>query len=220
MEGGLEALDFPEFKLKMPCGAILFGPSQSGKTTFLLKLVYYADKIFEVPPQSVYYCYSDPKNKRIRDFYNLGAVTVLGLPSEELLDKCEKPALIILDDLLKEASESYLLDLFSKYVHHKELAVFFVSQSLYEKKMKIARINSQYLFIMNSPSDDLHIRTLGTQLFTKQLDYFMDAYRQATKENYSYLMINVHPTTKRFMKLCTNIFPDEELTYFIPKSGV
>uniref|UniRef100_A0A1I8BGM5 Uncharacterized protein n=1 Tax=Meloidogyne hapla TaxID=6305 RepID=A0A1I8BGM5_MELHA len=52
------------------------------------------------------------------------------------------------------------------------------------KKIKVARQNAQYIVFMRSPNSALSVRNIGVQLFPRQLDYFLDAYKQATNETW------------------------------------
>jgi len=47
-----------------------------------------------------------------------------------------------------------------------------------------------YLVLSRTPNNALSVRNLGVQLFPGKLDYFLDLYRQATRENYEYLSID------------------------------
>lgn len=220
MASGLQSLDLSEkdLKLKLPSGSVVSGATMSGKSTFLEKVVANSQEMFEPPPKCIIYAYGGDYHDRVGTFQRLGAVIVAGLPSDEVINRCEKPALLILDDLMGDAKSSYLTDLYTKKVHHKNLGVMFVTQNLYEKNLKVARDNSQYLFLLKAPMTRLQIRTIGTQLFPGQLNYFLDAFDKATDEGdeSSYLMIDAHPRSKRVLKLRSNIFPQEEHTVFLP----
>jgi len=48
------------------------------------------------------------------------------------------------------------------------------------------------------------------------LNYFLEAYRDATSERFSYLLINMHPNTDENMRLSTKIFPGEKTTIYLP----
>lgn len=220
MEGGLDVLDFSEkdLKLKTPCGIFEAGPSGTGKTTFTLKLVKHASEIFDPPPKSIVYSYGE-YDKDIHEFQRAGAIVTPNLPTEEMLDKLPKPTLLILDDHIQNAKSEYLDELFTKKIHHQNLIVVFTSQNMYDKHVKVARMNSQYIFLMRSPSAALHVRTLGQQLFPRKLNYFMDSYHKATDNPYDYLMIDNHPTANKALRLRSHIFPDDEQTVYIPKGG-
>jgi vacuolar-type H+-ATPase subunit F/Vma7 len=143
-----------------------------------------------------------------------------GVPSEDLIKSFPKPLLLILDDLLLSIDEKNLSEIFVKRSHHQNFSVVFVTQNLFEKKIKVARQNAQYLVIMRSPNSALSVRNIGTQLFPRQMDFFMDAYRQATKESYGYLLIDMHASSDPILRLRTNIYKEDgEQIIFIPKSG-
>ena len=75
------------------------------------------------------------------------------------------------------------------------------------------------IILTRAPSSALAIRTLGTQLFPKNLAYFLDAYNQATKESYGYLVIDNHPASNSLLRLRTDILPNEERAIFLPKNA-
>ncbi|KAL3075559.1 hypothetical protein niasHT_036579 [Heterodera trifolii] len=118
-----------------------------------------------------------------------------GVPPEELIKRMPKPLLLILDDLMLSIDERYLSDLFTKKSHHHQFAVVFVTQNLFERKIKVARLSAQYLVLMRAPNSLLSIRNIGVQLFPRQLDFFLDAYRKATARPYGYLLIDMHASS-------------------------
>ena len=217
--GGIETLDFTErdVKIKSPCGVFFAGPSKSGKSTLLQEVVEFSYEIFDPPPASKTYAYGQ-YDERVHEFQRLGATVIAGLPTEEYIDSLEKPALIILDDLMNVIKKEYAVKTYTVDVHHKNLIVITTAQNMYEKSLMVARMNSQYLIIMRSPSAALHIRTLGSQLFPMNLRYFLDAYHQATKKPYDYLVIDSYPTTPDALRLRNRLRPVEDTMVFLPKS--
>lgn len=217
----MESLVFTEedLKFKIPSGIMLAGPSQSGKSTFLSKLVANYKTMFHPEPAKVVYAYGE-YDSRVHMFTKLGAQVVAGIPNDEFIAQAEKPLLLILDDLMLNAKDIYLQDMFTKKAHHQNICVIFVTQNLFDKNAKVARMNSQYIILMRAPNAALHVRTLGTQLFPLQLDYFLDAYKKATSDRFGYLLIDLHPGTHTALRLRTKIFPNdsEPLGVFIPKN--
>lgn len=205
-------------KLRIPCNGIIAGPAQSGKSTLVERMITNSDKIFHPKPKSILYAYGE-YDGRIHKLQSKGVHVVSGVPSEETIDAMPRPTLIFLDDLMLEAKDGYLQDLFTRKSHHKNLAVFFVTQNLYSRAVQVARINSHYIFIMRAPNAALHIRTIGTQLFPGQLKYFLDAYHKATERPFNYILIDMHPSTPTQLRLRTDIMPDEEQTVFLPKGA-
>jgi hypothetical protein len=197
---------------------IISGPSSSGKSTLLLRFIAEAHSLITPPPKSMLYCFGE-MSTIIPDLQKIGIPVYSGVPPEELIKRQEKPLLLILDDLLLSISEDYLSKLFTAKSHHQNFAVVFVTQNLFEKKIKVARQNAQYLILMRSPNSALSIRNIGVQLFPHQLDFFLDAYKQATNEPYGYLVVDMHAASDPLLRLRTNLFKDDELpSIFIPKN--
>ncbi|KAL7075398.1 hypothetical protein ACQ4LE_005042 [Meloidogyne hapla] len=216
-----------DLKLKLPFGCIVSGPSSSGKSTFVRSLIINSKEVIDPTPKSILYCYGE-YNSLVSDLQREGISVYSGVPSEEIIKKQEKPSLIILDDLLYSIDEKHLSELFTKKSHHLNFGIVFVTQNLFEKKLRVARQNSMYLVLTRAPNSALSVRNLGVQLFPRRLDYFLDSYRQATRENYSYLFIDLHPSSDPSLRLRTNIFDfasekkdsdNFETTIFLPKTN-
>nr|CAD2204666.1 unnamed protein product [Meloidogyne enterolobii] len=208
-----------DLKFKLPFGMIISGPSSSGKSTLLLKLISEASDLIEPKPKSILYCFGE-MNNIVPLLQKSGVDVFAGVPPEDLIKKYPKPLLLILDDLILSVDEKYLSELFTKKSHHQNFSVIFVTQNLFDKKIKVARQNSQYLVLMRSPNSMLSIRNIGVQLFPKQLDYFLDSYRQATKQPFGYLLVDMHASSDPTLRLRTNIFKeDDEKIIFIPING-
>nr|CAD2190116.1 unnamed protein product [Meloidogyne enterolobii] len=203
---------------KLPFGMILSGPSSSGKSSFLMKFIADSQDLIDPPPKSVLYCFGE-MNDNIPLLQKSGVNVYAGVPPEELIKSYSKPLLLILDDLLLSIDEKYLSELFTKKSHHQNFAIIFVTQNLFEKKIKVARQNAQYIVLMRSPNSALSVRNIGVQLFPRQLEYFLDAYKQATNEPYGYLLIDLHASSDPALRLRTRIFKDdEEKIIFISKN--
>jgi hypothetical protein len=213
-----------ELKLSLPFGLIIAGPSTSGKSSIVEKIIHSASSLINPPPESISYFYGQ-YNSLVPQLQQAGINVVSGVPTEEQLTSLPKPALVILDDLLYSIDGKFLAELYTKMAHHLKLGVIFVAQDIFDKKIRVARQNSQYLILTRAPSSALSIRNLGLQLFPgkNQLSYFLDAYRQATRENYSHLFIDLHPSSNSALRLRGNIIPDEispNQIVFLPKNGL
>lgn len=198
---------------------IISGPSSSGKSTFLLKFIAEANHLIEPQVKSIVYCFGE-MSPMVQLLQKAGVVVHEGVPTNELLERQPKPFLLILDDLLLAISESYLSELFVKKSHHQNFGIIFVTQNLFDRKIKVARQNAMYLVIMRSPNSLLSVRNVGVQLFPRALDYWLSAYKQATSRPYGYLFVDMHASSDPQLRLRTNIFKDdEEKVIFFPKNG-
>jgi hypothetical protein len=211
-----------ELQLKSPFTAIIAGQSGSGKTTLLLKLIEKQKEIISEPPKSILYAYGN-YNSSIPKLQKIQGIRVhAGIPSDELLDTLPRPALLLLDDFMLQlnSKRDILAGFFTRKSHHSNISIVFIVQNLFERNMKIVRDNSHYIFLLNSPSAALQIRSLGAQIFPgQQLKYFLDSYRQSvTERKYGYCLLDLHPASEPSLRLRTNIFGESEFPIiFLPQ---
>ena len=156
----------PTFKLQAPGIYFLYGITMSGKTTALKKIIQYLPQILEFRVPSSEKESNEwvlvPEIKKIDYFYGgtawqknpfdfLESMGVQfhsnGLPTQEYLDqveKDEKPRLIILDDLMQEIHGSkFMVEVFTKAVHHSRLCVFMTQQTLHPHSKHSITLRSQ-----------------------------------------------------------------------------
>ncbi|KAL3075976.1 hypothetical protein niasHT_037229 [Heterodera trifolii] len=193
-------MDYPrinerELKFPIPSGIVVSGPSSSGKTQLVLRLLAHASEMFDPPPKVIVWAYGE-YSSQIPELERQGVVPHAGPPSEEMLKKLPKPFLIVYDDLMGDIDAKKLADLYTKKSHHNNFSVIFLTQNLFDKAMRVPRSNAQYIFLMRAPSDMLSIRNLASQMFPREQGFLMDAYKQACADPYGYLL-----TTRRRLYL-------------------
>lgn len=212
----MKAFYLSDTQLRLPFNGILSGPSGSGKTTILLKILQNAKTMIHPSPKEILYCYGQFSDT-VTKVENMGIKVYQGVPSEEELSVYDIPLFLILDDCQQIITEERLSSLFTKETHHNSIGCLITVQNLFDKKLKAARSNAHYYILTRSPSAQLSVRNLGCQLFPSNLSFFMDSYKKATKENFGYLMIDLHPSSPTDLRLRTNIFPPEEVTVYLPQ---
>ena len=152
-------LDRRDLKFKIPSGMIISGPSSSGKTTLLLKILENYKELFDPIPKSILYCYSE-YHSYIPLLEKSGIKICHGAPTDEMLKRLAKPMLLVLDDLMLTMNDKALSELFTIKSHHQNISVIFVTQNLFEKSLRVARTNAQYILLMRAPNAALQIRNL------------------------------------------------------------
>ena len=150
--------------------------------------------------------------------------TINGLPTEEAIQneaqRSGRRLLLVLDDLMVAAKSPFLDTVFALGSHNWGVSVVLVTQHLFSKEVRVARNNAHYIVLLRNPAGALQIRNLAGQLFPTQTAYFMEAYYDATKEQFSYLLVDMHPLTKETLRLKTHIYPEEGWTIvYIPKGA-
>lgn len=214
-----QTMDLPKFRV--PFSALLVGCSQSGKTCWITKFILNVNTLIDTPPHLVLYFYNlwQPSYDVLQKH---GVKMCQGVPDVEKIRSLDKdtPKLCIFDDLMSEMSKTPdLISLFTRDVHHLSINCVHIVQNMFFEGLRTSRINSKYLILMKNPSDKLQVLNLARQLYPGTSKFFLDAYADATKQPYSYLVVDLAMPTAEEMRLRTNIFPSEWPTVvYAPKS--
>jgi hypothetical protein len=219
MESGRAGINVSgkDIVFKHPFNMIVGGASGSGKTEWVVKFVDAYKSLVEPEINHLLYCYG-VYNSNVLTMEMKGVETHFGLPSERIIRERQKPLLLILDDLMMEAKSEFMDLLFTRGSHHWGVSIIFITQNLFEKSLKTARNNAHYIVLLRNPSGQLQIRNLGTQLFPRNLAYFMESYKDATRSNFGYLLIDMHPSSSDLVRLRTYVFAEHPVVY-TPKNA-
>ena len=198
---------------------MIAGPTGVGKTYFTYKLL--QNNMFTEKVSSVLYCYGVYQN-----FFNQMSLQNLtfhsGLPSLETLEKLNNGLfhIIVLDDLMEEIIKSLdLQKLFTKYCHHYNLTVLFLTQNLFAQGpyARTISLNTHVLVLFGNKRDESQVVFLAKQLYPGNVKGFLEAYWDATENNFGYLVVDCNPQSPRELKLRTNIFPGENTICYYKK---
>ena len=200
--------------LRHPFTALVAGPTGCGKTRFVFKLIENAHVMIDPPPSKIVYCYDE--YQQLFDGYP--QVTFRrGLPD---LDDFEgsHPVLLVIDDLMNEADES-VANLFTKGSHHRNVSVLFLVQNLFHKNRYVRTIslNAHYMVLFKNPRDASQFSSLARQMYPNKSAFVVEAYKDATRQPYSYLFVDLRPEQDEDLRLRTNIFPGDTQYVYVPK---
>ena len=87
-----------------------------------------------------------------------------------------------------------------------------MTQDPYDKNLYTARMNARYLVLMRMKNGRSQIKYMGHQMYPGST-LFMEAYDDATKDPYGYLLVDLDPNTPHELNLRTNIFSDTPTVY-------
>ena len=201
-------------KLKHPFTCIVAGPSGSGKTVFTTKLIENAKDMIEPAPDRVLWCYgvyqsffNETKNVEFHE----------GLPNLDVFDGKQR-VLLILDDLMHETDDR-VSQIFTRVSHHKNLSVLYLTQNLFygSKQNRTISLNSHYVVLFKNARDATQISHLAGQMYPGKSKFMIEAYRDATSNPFSYLLVDLKPDTEDRLRLRSNIFPGETPYVYLPK---
>ena len=116
-------------RLKNPFLMIIAGPTNSGKTLFVQKLINNRYKFLYPKLDEIIYCYSEWQPV-YNELVKLDNITFIdGLPQTEHF-KFDRFRLIILDDLMDKLDER-VTRIFTKESHHRGISVVYITQNLF-----------------------------------------------------------------------------------------
>ena len=133
----------------------------------------------------------------------------------------DKKNLLIINDQMTEAGNSKTLsNLFTKGAHYKNLTVLFLVQNVYNKSksQRTVSLNTHYNVVFRNERDVSQFRSLVYQVHPGDARWLLDAFNNATKEPFSYLVLDHHPTSMRDIRVLTNILPGKGLTVYRKRS--
>lgn len=198
-----------------PFTCVIGGPTGSGKSVFVQRLLKHIKTVFTHPPERILYCYGVYQSI-FSEFE--GVEFNEGLPSLDEFDGA-KNTLVIIDDLMHEAND-VVSKLFSRVSHHTNTSVIFITQNIFNpnKETRTITLNAQYMVMFKNVRDKSQITYLARQMYPSRPKHMAEAYFDATSEPYSYLFVDLKSGTDDKLRLKSCIFPDDEQNYvYLPK---
>ena len=204
--------------LKHPANYLLCAPSSGGKTTWMRRLVNNRHIMMTTPtPKNVLLVYEE--SQPIYDeMVAQGVVSTAykGMPDLETLKAALTPhvndggSVLVVDDQMSNVTDDFI-KIFTVLSHHYKCSVLFLTQSLYlqNKTYRVISQNAHYIVLLRNRRDASVVSSLARQVSPYNTRYIVDAFLNATKKPYSYLLFDLHSASEDILRLRTNIFPEE-----------
>lgn len=195
-----------DVRLQHPFTAIIAGPTSSGKSWFIKRLLKEMKLLINGNIDEIIYCI--PEGQAVDPEMTYSRLYE-GIPDVNMFTDL-KPRLVILDDLMREANGS-VVDLFTKGSHHYNLSVIFVTQNVFNqgKGRRDISLNAHYIICFKNPRDKQQILHLSKQVSPENPKYIQEAYNDATSMAYGYLLFDLRQTTPDILRYRTNIFQSD-----------
>jgi len=182
-------------RLRHPFSLLLSGPSQCGKSTFILNLLKNSSRLIDVDFDYIV-CFlgsDDPKLYQLETIYGPRITFVKGLPDnfDAYIDSARN-GFFVIDDLMRQATEGkHVAELFTKKCHHENISVALILQNFFyhaKERQTILR-SAHYLAIFRNPLDQSVIYSLAHRIDPMHKGAVIKTFLYA-QERYRYLFVD------------------------------
>lgn len=203
-----------------PCSILVAGPTQSGKTSLVYRMLREKKRLFVPAPTRTILIYKEhQKLYRLMKKHNLIQHMVSYLPALADLKKLAKAEqakggalMVIFDDQLMETTKNMeYLEAWSVSCHHLNMTLLFLAQQIFfdSPMYRSLSLNSQCFILMKNPRDLRSVTTLASRMYPHHSKFMVEAYKEATKSSYGYILVDFQQATPEHLRLRTNIFVSE-----------
>lgn len=206
---------------KHPWTSMICGPTGCGKTYFVKKFFKYIREMSDVRFERVLFYYSEWQPGYTE--YGEKIEFREGLPQSADYSNDQRPKLIVIDDLMREASNNSIVDLFTKGSHHKNLSVIYITQNLFHQGhgQRDISLNANYIVVFKNPRDRAQIQHLARQVCPENPRFVQEVYFDATAAPHGYLLFDLKQSTPDNCRFRACVFPDDEYHYvYVPRKEI
>ena len=206
-------------KIFTPTTVAVYGPSQSGKTNFVLQLLKNANTMFTERVEEIHYCYGAYQKAydEIREVEGVNKVVMHdGMPLAKDFVKwsyMKKHIVVFFYDLMTELSKDRdMVKFVTVNCSHNGITMIVLLHNIFQPGLRTLSINTHYVVLFKNKRDTLQVETFGRRVMKDRVKYFFACYRKATEKTYGYLFVDMHPKSDDKYVLRTRIFPYETPT--------
>ena len=202
-------------KIYAPTTMAVYGPTQSGKTEFILRLLKNANEMFTERVEEIHYCYSvyQKAYDKIKEVEGVNKVVMhQGMP---LVNDCVKWSylknhiIVVFDDLMTELPKNRDMIKFATVnCHHNNITMIILLHNIFEPGLRTLSLNIHYVVLFKNKRDSLQVKTFGRRIVNDG-ELFYGCFKLATERPYGYLLVDLHPRSDEKYLLRTRIFPNE-----------
>ena len=193
---------------------IVSGSSRCGKSEFVKRLIQ-TPSIFARYPDRIIVSYQTSPEEYVDLLSNPRVSLCEGLPDFNAACSGDDHKLIVLDDATLAISDkkNELVDVFCIRSHHANVSVCLILHNPFLPEVRTIRLQAGYHVFFRNTTDSSYIQRFATQSHPGRAQVFLDAYRQATAEPYSYLLYDAHPNTEDKFRLRSHLLDTPQHVY-------
>ena len=210
---------------KHPFSMLLVGSRGTGKTEFTKTLLARQNEFISHKIDHVYWFSGSEQKSFSQDMESVPSRVHFreGLPDENIIEYAKMRSgtrLIVIDDLMSEASKREdVLHLFTRG-RHADISVIFLSQNGFHqgKHFREVNRNSDYIVYFQNTRDQTSISTVGSQMGVRS--FLQKAFHDATKEAYTHFLIDYRADTPNMLRYRSKTFDETPIFYVQPEGKI
>jgi allantoicase len=109
--------------------------------------------------------------------------------------------------------------MFTRSSHHYKITVIFLTQNIFfnGRHSRTMSLNASYLILFRNNRDVTQVGTLARQVMGRHWKHFMEAFEDATREPFGYLIVDLKADTPVQYRLRSGILPEEAHFVYVKK---
>ena len=212
-----------------PSCTIIAGPSNSGKTSLLSKILIHKNNLFTTQNQKTILFYNQDQ-EIYKSWNDSGFInhSQKGVPSvadfEDIINFHSegRGAIVIFDDLGGEISNNlhFFEHVFVVLAHHSNLTVFLVVHNLFEKSLRTISLNTNRFVITANHRDKSQIGFLSRQAFPQSKIFLTSVYNHILLSfPYGYIVLDFSQNRSEYLRISTRWFTGDSIMVFTEQSS-
>lgn len=206
--------------LKLPARILVAAPSQSGKSSWVLRVLQNRTNLLSGRVDGVIWACANaafaPKAglEKVR-----GQVKIVeGLPP---LESIPPYTILVLDDL-QMGNLKDVCHLFCVGSHHRNITIVMMAQNLFfaNPYFRTISLNSSAIVLFNSVRISAQIEHLARQIFPELRAAFIEVFKEQTRAPFTYLLIDLSQACTPALRIKTNIFSKGYFNCFATQSEI
>ena len=208
-----------------PSTTVVAGPSNSGKTTLISKILQHKNQLFTSTQKLKTVLFYNQYQEIYRNWSDDGFIDYCqdGIPSLTDFEAIAKfysnseGAVIIFDDLGAQVLNNldFFEHIFVVLSHHLKLSIFLVVHNLFEKGLRKISLNTNRFIITANYRDQSQIGYLSRQAFPGSKNFLTSVYNYILSSiPYGYIVLDFSQNRNKYLRISTRWFSKDNIMVF------
>jgi hypothetical protein len=206
--------------LNFPGTLVIYGASQSGKSTLVLDILRKKQLVFGSQNiESIYYIYTSYQDKFDNIKNEIPSIKFVSNYTEVPTDV--RNSIVIYDDyqLIFQSDPKarlHIIDVFQRLAHHNNLFCICILQTIFNNKLRNLALNSTYQIYFPSIRDHLQVSFLNREYFPQYRNFLNEAVRDILKKPHGFLLIDCNQKSHERFRVRNFVMPNIDSKIYVP----